>query len=207
MRMQNKNWFITLAILLAGVQYSPAVFSQGLSDTLESAQEHNQAPRQAIGDESSAPGDDRGRQEGGPMAPGGQTTTAQADSPMTDFTAAAISNVLLVAFLVITLLGGGILILNLGMLSKRANDRVGERDPSDVAILKNETWPEAPYEDNIFPARDENVHLSAKHIREKEAREREEILHQLNNQKENRAFPNDDHQTQLDPNAGKSKTA
>lgn len=77
-----------------------------------------------------------------------------AGSPFGDFTAGAVVYALLTGFLVTVLIGGGILVLNLGLLSKRSRDRIGGRNPSDVAILKNSTWPEAPYEQRRFPAED-----------------------------------------------------
>lgn len=78
-----------------------------------------------------------------------------AGSPFNDYTAGVIVYVLLTAFLVTLLVGGGILIVNLGLMSKRSRDRIGGRTPSDVAILKNNMWPEAPYEQRKFPAEDE----------------------------------------------------
>lgn len=83
----------------------------------------------------------------GPMA---------ADSPFSDFDARVTIFTLLAGVLVTVLIGGGILILNLGLLSKRSQDRVGGRVPSDVGILKSNIWPEAPEEREILPARDES---------------------------------------------------
>lgn len=77
-----------------------------------------------------------------------------ADSPFTDFTAAAVGYVLLIGFLVSILLIGGILVLNLGLLSKRAEDHTGRRTPSDVGILKGTLWPEQ-YKQTILPAEEE----------------------------------------------------
>jgi hypothetical protein len=77
-----------------------------------------------------------------------------AGSPFNDYTAGVIVYVLLTAFLITVLIGGGLLILNLGLLSKRRRDRIGGRNPSDVAILKENTWPEAPYDQRRFPAED-----------------------------------------------------
>ena len=73
-------------------------------------------------------------------------------SPFTDYTASVLIYGLLVAFLVITLLAGGFLVLNLGLLSKRKEDRVGGRTPSDVGILKHSNWPEEPYDEVKLPA-------------------------------------------------------
>ena len=79
-----------------------------------------------------------------------------AGSPMSNYTSAVVIQVLLVAVLLIVLLGGAFLILNLGLLSKRKEDRIGGRTPSDVGILKYNVWPEAPYDEKTLPAREED---------------------------------------------------
>lgn len=86
---------------------------------------------------------------------GGRGQSVGAGSPFTDYTARVTVYVFLVGLLVTTVLLGGFLILNLGLLSKRPEDRVGERDPSDLGLLKTQTWPEAPYQRKKLPAEDE----------------------------------------------------
>ena len=82
-------------------------------------------------------------------------TAMTATSPFTDYTAAAITWVLMIAFLVAVLLIGGILIVNLGLMSKRPEDHIGRRTPSDVGILKHNVWPEEASESRVFPAEEE----------------------------------------------------
>lgn len=78
-----------------------------------------------------------------------------AGSPFTDYTAGVVAYVLMTGFLVATLLIGGFLILNLGLLSKRKEDRIGGRTPSDVGILKSTVWPEEPDESPTLPAEED----------------------------------------------------
>ncbi len=73
-------------------------------------------------------------------------------SPFSDYTASVLIYGLLVALLVITLLAGGFLVLNLGLLSKRGEDRIGGRNPSDVGVLKNTIWPQEPFDEVVLPA-------------------------------------------------------
>jgi hypothetical protein len=62
-----------------------------------------------------------------------------AESPVTPYTAGVMLYMLLVGFLVTFLLGGAFAVLNLGLMSKRAEDQgLGHRDPSDVAILQGQ---------------------------------------------------------------------
>lgn len=75
--------------------------------------------------------------------------------PFTDYTAGAVIVILLVGFLVAILLIGGFLVLNLGMMSKRAEDRVGRHSPSEVGILKSTRFPDEPFEKRVLPAEDE----------------------------------------------------
>jgi hypothetical protein len=77
-----------------------------------------------------------------------------ADSPMTEYTAWAVGYSWLTGVLVTVLLGGAFVILNLGLLSKRTEDRVGGRDPSDVNMLRHVTWPQEPYEYPVLPAQE-----------------------------------------------------
>lgn len=64
----------------------------------------------------------------------------------------AIAYVLVIGALVVILLGGGLLVLNLGLMSKRDQDHVGGRTPSDVGILKNSIWPRERENAPILPA-------------------------------------------------------
>ena len=86
----------------------------------------------------------------------GVGNSAGAGSPFSDYTAMAVGMALLAGVLVGIMLAGGFLIVNLGMLSKRPEDRIGKRDPSDVGILKYNVWPEAPYSKNQLPAEEED---------------------------------------------------
>lgn len=79
----------------------------------------------------------------------------QAGSPLTDYTVRAIAYVLVIAVLLAILFVGAFLVLNLGLLSKRKEDRVGGRTPSDVGILKGTVWPESPDESPQLPAEEE----------------------------------------------------
>lgn len=75
-----------------------------------------------------------------------------AGSPFTTYDASVALWVLIIGLLVGTLLVGGFLILNVGLLSKREVDRVGGRSPGDVGILKHNIWPEQQEEGPILPA-------------------------------------------------------
>ncbi len=75
-----------------------------------------------------------------------------AESPFSDYTVSVVVYVLLVGVLVTVLLLGGFLILNLGLLSKRQQDRTGSRNPSDVGVLKDTIWPEEPSLIRTLPA-------------------------------------------------------
>jgi hypothetical protein len=63
-------------------------------------------------------------------------------SPFSDYTAGVLTYGILVTLLVVLLVGGGILLVNLGMLSRRDQDRVGRRTPGDLEVLKHELWPD-----------------------------------------------------------------
>jgi hypothetical protein len=82
----------------------------------------------------------------------GPGESAGAGSPFTTYMAGVAIYSLIIGALVTILLGAGLLIVNLGLLSKRPEDRTGGRNPSDLGILKSNTWPEAPYEQNLLPA-------------------------------------------------------
>lgn len=73
-------------------------------------------------------------------------------SPFNDFTIGVMAYMLLVGVLVAVLLIGGFLIINLGLLSRRTQDRIGGRTPSDLGILKSVTWPNEPEDRAVLPA-------------------------------------------------------
>lgn len=80
-----------------------------------------------------------------------------AESPFNDYMARLVIEVLLIGVLVTVLLLGGLVLVNLGLMYKRPEDRVGEHMPSDLGILKNEAWPEVPYEEHVLPVQDEKI--------------------------------------------------
>jgi hypothetical protein len=91
------------------------------------------------------------------LSPGsGVGHSVGAGSPFSTYTAGVAAFVFMAGALVAILLIGGFLVVNLGMLSKRPEDRTGKRDPSDVGILKHTAWPEAPYSQNQLPAEEED---------------------------------------------------
>ncbi len=75
-------------------------------------------------------------------------------NPFNAYTSSVLSTGIVVAVLFVLLILGGLLFVNWAFLSKRRQDRTGGRNPSDVAILKENIWPEAPYEEKEFPAMD-----------------------------------------------------
>ncbi len=75
-----------------------------------------------------------------------------AGSPFTNYTAAVVIYVLLAGVLITGLLLGAFLLINLGLLSKRQEDRTGHRDPSDLGVLRGEVWPQEPEERTRLPA-------------------------------------------------------
>jgi hypothetical protein len=80
---------------------------------------------------------------------------------MSDYTAAVVVQVLLIGVLISCLLIGGILVLSLGLMSKRQEDRVGGRTPSDVGILQETNWPERHIERRALPAEEEEEQEAA----------------------------------------------
>lgn len=80
------------------------------------------------------------------------------NSPFNNYTAGVVAIVFVIAFLVAALLGGGILVVNLGLMSKRDEDRAYQRnrEPGDPAILKASVYPEEHDSKNVFPAVDED---------------------------------------------------
>ena len=92
-------------------------------------------------------------------APGPQTVS-QVVSPFTNYTAGVAIYVLMIGFLVAVLLIGGMLVINLGLLSKRAEDRVGGRTPSDLGLLRNSVWPMEPVDKRVLPAEEDMVPVS-----------------------------------------------
>ncbi|MCM2277748.1 MAG: hypothetical protein NDJ89_06700 [Oligoflexia bacterium] len=89
-----------------------------------------------------------------------EATQSTAPAPLSDYTAAVVGYVLLIGFLVSVLLIGGLLVLNLGMMSKRREDRVGRRTPSDIGILKGNVWPEEISEERSLPAEEDEQELA-----------------------------------------------
>ena len=80
-----------------------------------------------------------------------------AGNPFNSYMGAVAGEVILIGFLVACLLIGGMLVLNLGFLSKRIEDRTGGRNPSDVGILKHTIWPEEQPSRAIFPAEEDEI--------------------------------------------------
>jgi flagellar basal body-associated protein FliL len=85
--------------------------------------------------------------------------SAGAGSPISDFTVNVIIYTMLGTLLVVALLGGAFLVLNLGLLSKREEDRIGGRTPSDVGILKDNIWPEEPRNVPRLPAEEDEADI------------------------------------------------
>ena len=75
-----------------------------------------------------------------------------ASSPFSDYTAGVVAYVLLIGVLLAVMMIGGMLILNLGLMSKRDEDHIGKRNPSDVGILKNNLWPLEKEHGPVLPA-------------------------------------------------------
>jgi hypothetical protein len=89
-----------------------------------------------------------------------RAASMMAESPFTNYTAGVVAYVLATGFLVALLLIGGLLILNLGLLSKRKEDRVGGRTPSDVGILQhNPPWAEPSGKERHLPAEEDDDDL------------------------------------------------
>jgi len=85
------------------------------------------------------------------VAPG-PVLVQPSEPPFNSYTAGVVAYSLMVAVLFIGLLVGGFLILSLGMFSKRPEDRVGRRTPSDFEILKTVAWPDEPEDRATLPA-------------------------------------------------------
>ncbi len=98
------------------------------------------------------------------IAGGGVGESLGAGSPFTSYTAAAVVYVLIASVLITGLLLGAFLIINLGLLSKRQEDRVGHRDPSDLGILKTGLWPEEPEDTAVLPAEESEEILVASQV-------------------------------------------
>jgi hypothetical protein len=86
---------------------------------------------------------------------GGSKNSMMASSPFTDYTGAVVIYVIAIGVLVAALLIGAMLIVNLGLMSKRAEDHIGGRTPSDVGLLKDALWPQEGESRTILPAEDE----------------------------------------------------
>jgi hypothetical protein len=87
-----------------------------------------------------------------PLPGSGVGRSLGAGSPFSDYTASVVIYVLITGVLITGLLVGAFLIINLGLLSKRREDRIGARNPSDLRILKTGIWPEEPDDTSILPA-------------------------------------------------------
>ncbi len=98
------------------------------------------------------------------IAGGGVGESLGAGSPFTNYTAAAVVYVLIAGVLITGLLLGAFLIINLGLLSKRQEDRVGHRDPSDLGILKTGVWPEEAEDSAVLPAEESEEILVASRV-------------------------------------------
>lgn len=90
-----------------------------------------------------------------PLPGSGPGQSAGAGSPFTDYTAGVAIYLFVIGVLVSVLLISGFLMVNIGLLSKRPEDRLGGRNPSDLGILKTNIWPEAPFDRAEFPAEEE----------------------------------------------------
>jgi hypothetical protein len=88
----------------------------------------------------------------GPQEP---TNSMMAGSPVTPYTAAVMGYMIWIGVLVSVLLIGGFLFINIGLLSKRDEDDIGHRDPSDVGLLENSMWPNEKHFRPRLPAEDE----------------------------------------------------
>jgi hypothetical protein len=88
----------------------------------------------------------------GPQAP---TNSMMAGSPVTPYTAAVMGYMIWIGILISVLLIGGFLVVNIGLLSKREEDDIGHRDPSDVGLLASSMWPKEEQFRPVLPAEDE----------------------------------------------------
>jgi hypothetical protein len=91
------------------------------------------------------------------FAQGGTVGGSMTEDPFTSYTGAVVAYVLLIGFLVAALLIGGLLVLNLGLMSKREEDRIGRRTPSDVGILRHGVWPEERVGHRSLPAQEDDA--------------------------------------------------
>lgn len=82
----------------------------------------------------------------------GGPAVMQPETPFNSYTASVIAYALMAAVLFVGLMVGGFLILSLGMFSKRPEDRIGRRTPSDFEILKSVTFPEELEQRAVLPA-------------------------------------------------------
>jgi hypothetical protein len=83
-----------------------------------------------------------------------QITSHQATAPalFSPYAAHMLFYVVIIGFLVMLVLVGGFLVVNLGMMSKRDDDHVGGRTPSDVGVLQDMIWPQKPIPKWTLPA-------------------------------------------------------
>jgi hypothetical protein len=71
---------------------------------------------------------------------------------ITGYTWAVVIQVLMIGVLISCLLIGGVVIVSLALMSKREEDRTGERNPSDIGILQDVCWPQNPTRPAKLPA-------------------------------------------------------
>jgi hypothetical protein len=88
----------------------------------------------------------------GPQMP---TNSMMAGSPVTPYTAAVMGYMIWIGILISVLLIGGFLVVNIGLLSKREEDDIGHRDPSDLGLLAGSMWPKEKQFRPRLPAEDE----------------------------------------------------
>ena len=113
---------------------------------------HLSASFSAWAETTAAPGNAPGTASGQVV----RQAASGAGNPFNSYMGAVAGEVILIGFLVACLLIGGMLVLNLGFLSKRIEDRTGGRNPSDVGILKHTMWPEEQPSKAVFPAEEED---------------------------------------------------
>ena len=113
---------------------------------------------------------------------GGQGADAMmANSPFSTYTAGAVGYVLIVMVLVITLVAGGILVVNIALMSERSQDKgKGDFEASDVGILKGERLGAGNVRRTLPPEEDQEQEMVPAHkhpfdeksiLREEEMRE------------------------------------
>jgi hypothetical protein len=85
-----------------------------------------------------------------------------AGSPFNNYMVGVAGFMFGIGVLVTVLMGGADLIINIGLLSKRPEDHIGKRTPGDLGILRTNTWPNQPYDQNALPAEEEDFEANYK---------------------------------------------